>query len=392
MVSEEIGADRKSRIEDMKTANTALTNFLNSNTTQVVMADLLTLTPLHGNVVRITSADFDISVPNTSDFDVAIRGRTFLSNSIRFTRTKVKTVVGVVVDSMDVTLYGDATTLVNGVSVIKAARTGELDGAVVRLDRAYMQVAGLLVGGLYQFSGAVSTVDVGRTEAKLTVNSQLELLNMMMPRNTYQPGCINTLYDTMCAVPKTPVTPAFANGGSTASRILWTELGVDLTQLPLGMIEFTTGANTGLYRTIKSATSSYIDLLNPFPLAPAGGDQFAVYRGCDKTYSSCNGFVIANPSAYVDIATPTGSYSIMTLRTTLAQPIDVDQILAFYGNSARVINYYPGSDGKTAGSKYYIYPSSTITTAITNTLATFTKTNVERYRGFPYIPSPDVMT
>ena len=53
------------------------------------------------------------------------------------------------------------------------------------------------------FKGRLGDVDqIGRTTAKLTVNSDLVLLDIDMPRNVYQPTCLHTLYDSGCTLVK----------------------------------------------------------------------------------------------------------------------------------------------------------------------------------------------
>ena len=45
------------------------------------------------------------------------------------------------------------------------------------------------------FSGRVADVQASRTEAILSVASDLTLLNVMMPRNVYQPARLHALFD-----------------------------------------------------------------------------------------------------------------------------------------------------------------------------------------------------
>ena len=71
---------------------------------QMLMADLLTITLKDGSVSYLTS----------SDVNITYGGHTYLSNSIQFQRSKIKSVVGVKVDSLDLSLYGDSTTLIVG--------------------------------------------------------------------------------------------------------------------------------------------------------------------------------------------------------------------------------------------------------------------------------------
>jgi uncharacterized phage protein (TIGR02218 family) len=108
-----------------------------------------------------------------------------------------------------------------------------------------------------------------------------------MPRNLWQPGCVNSLGDASCGVDLSAfaVTGA-ALAGSTASVV-----GADIANavsgyFDQGKITFTGGALTGLSRSVKQCrfgAPGAISLMAPFPSAPAAGDGFAIYPGCDKT-------------------------------------------------------------------------------------------------------------
>ena len=262
----------------MKTASTALINLLAANTS-LLMADLLTITPLKGSALYLTSADIDI-----------VSGQTFSSKGIQFKRSKISSAVGVKVDALDLSLYGNTGTLVAGQGLMAAAVAGVFDGAIIRLDRAFMQTWGSVVGTLLQFLGTVGQVDVGRTEVRINVNSQIELLNIHMPRNVWQPGCINTLYDSACGLVRTAVAGS-TSGGSTA-QIINSNLTNPDNYFNLGYVTYTSGVNSGITRTIKSSLNAggQIMLMNSFPSAPSTLDTFNAFHGCDKQQATCNGY------------------------------------------------------------------------------------------------------
>ena len=64
------------------------------------------------------------------------------------------------------------------------------------------------------FSGKVSDTSVTRFEANLTINSEVELLNIQMPKNLYQPSCVHSVYDTGCTASKNYVYSSVANGST----------------------------------------------------------------------------------------------------------------------------------------------------------------------------------
>lgn len=209
-------------------------------------------------------------------------------------RSRISTVVGIRVDTMDMTITANDTIQVNGVPLLAFAAAGGLDGARVRVDKVFAPSWDKpLVGALLHFSGRVNDVDVSGYEANVTVNSDLEVLDIKVPRSLYQPGCVNTLYDSACQVNRAAVTVTGAVQASpTPTRFAFgTNLGAHATgRFDLGVLTFTSGANAGSSRTIKSFVSggtNTITPIAPFPFTPAVSDAFTVYPGCDKTAATC---------------------------------------------------------------------------------------------------------
>ena len=54
-----------------------------------------------------------------------------------------------------------------------------------------------------------------------------------------------------------------------------------------GLITFTSGLNIGLSREIKSFSATTIFCELPFPFSIAIDDEYKMWRGCDKTFSTC---------------------------------------------------------------------------------------------------------
>lgn len=258
----------------MKTASAQLITLL-STEPNLLMADLLTITLFGGTIIRLTSADIDIT----------FGGNTFQSRSIQFERSAVKSSVGVTVDSLSLTLYGDATTLVNNQPLMKSATDGAFDGATIKLERAFMQTWGVVVGTLFQFIGRVAQIEIGRSEVRAQVNSNLELLNIQMPRNTYQPGCINTLYDTACALARTAVTSSTLSGSTR--QAINCGLANAAGFFDLGYVTYTSGANAGVRKTVKTYVPGQLTLMSPLPNLPAVADTFNAFAGCNKTQATC---------------------------------------------------------------------------------------------------------
>jgi hypothetical protein len=272
----------------MKTASPALQALLATN--QFLVADLYTFTLAGGQVLRWTAFDTDV-IANGNTFASGAPGGPFFDRQDN--KAKCHWKIGVEVDTLvfDV-VPGSAT--VNALPFLQACRLGVFDGAELQLERAFLAPP---VGGVYPpvaasagtvilFAGRVAEVDLGRSLATFNVNSHLELLNLNLPRNLFQSGCVNSLYDAACGVSKASyAVTGIAAAGSTPSLVNAT-LAQASGWFDQGSIAFTSGQNAGFARTVKSYTAGSpgtLSLIAPFPFAPAAGDAFTAYPGCDKT-------------------------------------------------------------------------------------------------------------
>ena len=141
-------------------------------------------------------------------------------------------------------------------------------------------------------AGVVEDLALGgldRRAAQVTVNSDLERLNVMVPRDVYQPGCLNSLYDGLCQVSRSAFTvTGAATSASNATRTTFSHaLGQPAGHFDLGVITMTSGANAGASRTVKQHTSGQIVALQPWGFAVSSGDTFSVSAGCNKTQATC---------------------------------------------------------------------------------------------------------
>ena len=268
----------------MKTASAPLLALLNGSNA-FRKADLYTITLVDGTIIRTTSAD----VPLT------FGGNVFPANAPILTRAKVRTVIGIQVDTLQIVAYpriANATTgtpddLLAGLPWLTAARQGALDGAFVRVETAYVSTWPTVVGTLVTFYGRIGDIDVDRTSATINVLSALELLNIQMPRNLYQSVCLNTVYDGACQAVKASFTvTGSVSGGSSVSGFT-TALAQASGYFEQGVLTFTSGANAGLKRTVNTFSGGVFSFALPWPYAPLAGDTFSVFAGCDKTQTTC---------------------------------------------------------------------------------------------------------
>lgn len=265
----------------MRAASPELTAYLNALRAQkdarALVADCYMFTLRTGLVLTYTSADVSIS----------LNGFVFSANSILVDGLRFKSEVGLNVDQQQITLSARSTDTIGGVPFLQAIRNGLLDGAEIQRERAFLPTwTGTPIGSVVLFKGRVGTVDnVGRTTAQITVNSDLVLLDIDMPRNLYSPSCQHVLFDSGCGLVKNAFgASGFVGAGSTNTVINWAGSTSAYQQ---GTLTFLSGANTGTTASVKDATSSSLMLGYQLSKTPEAGDAFAVYQGCDHTKATC---------------------------------------------------------------------------------------------------------
>lgn len=277
----------------MRAASAGLISLLNSGT-QLVVADLLTIVPLVGSPIRITSAQQDITI--TSRYDNA--PHTFLaggqgSTVPAFKRGTTKTVIGLEVDDLSLTIETDPINQVfaNALSWPYAARIGLLDGATIVLERAFAPSwTDWTNGTLITFWGRISDAQPSRETIAITVSSEIKLLDVEMPRNTFQPKCLHVLYDTGCALTRASfatVGAVVAGGSASAFR---TNLAAANGYYDLGVLTFTSGALANMRVSVKAYVNAN-GLVTPTAKLianPAAAVTFSIVPGCDKTQGTCN--------------------------------------------------------------------------------------------------------
>jgi uncharacterized phage protein (TIGR02218 family) len=261
----------------MRQASAALISLLNGGGNQFIMGDLYTITLTAGTVLRYSAATTALTV----------NGNVFALGP-KFERSNTKVVTGIQVDSLTVKVYPEPTDLIGATPFLQALWTGQLDGALLQLERVFMPTYGdTSAGTVVLFAGRISGIDCSRTGATISVKSHLELLNIQMPRRIWQPSCNNHFGDAMCTFNRSSMALTFAAGaGSTQINI--TGAPVTTTPFNLGSIVGQTGQNAGYSRTIsmfKSGVSVSIKLAFLFPIA--AGDQFQLLPGCDRTLGTC---------------------------------------------------------------------------------------------------------
>ena len=267
----------------MKVASPALQAYLaglRASDAPVTMADCFTIVMVTGLTMNFTN----------TDRDVTFAGVTFQANAVLIDGLKYKCAVGLEVDKQQITIAAWPNQTINGAPVLRAIAGGAFDGAHLKRYRVFIDPS--LPGGadgVLVFKGRVSTVDsVGRTQAKITIASDLAVLEYDMPHNLFGATCSHVLYDQGCGVNRALF--AFAGNvfpGSTQSVINWPGAQAGMAQ---GALDMQSGLNAGIQTTMRSINPGVsIGLLYPLPSPPAVGDSFVAYFGCDHTIGTCQG-------------------------------------------------------------------------------------------------------
>jgi len=253
----------------------------------LVMVELLTITLADGTVHRYCNSPVSLSYG----------GQTYVPLS--FERGDITTCIGLEVDNVELIVYprvypiscDDPSTQdeIGGASWVHAARTGLLYESEVLLQRGDIdpEAGPDIVGALYLFSGRIAepSFDNG---LHLVIKSDLEVLNRQVPSQLYQPGCPFVLYDDNCGLdPDDWVVSGVVTGTSSARQVV-----CDLTDVAewfsLGRMEFTSGANVGIRRTVRTYEPGLVQLAGSLLAAPSIGDVFNIWPGCDKIKETCD--------------------------------------------------------------------------------------------------------
>jgi len=376
----------------MKAAGGSLITLLNT-AQQFVAADLYTWTLVDGTVVRYTSADINLTVG----------GNTFNAGGLPgnpiFARDEIKTVLGVQVDDLKVTVSAGAADLIGGTAWLAAVVKGKFDGATLLLEQfisdSWTNVA---VGKLYGFFGRVAGIDVDRAKAIFTIKAPLELLDLNLPRNQYSAGCWHTVYDAGCTLTKSNYTVNGAvNDGAPTTTSFKTNLATVADGFySLGVIAFTSGVLNGFRRRVQNyvKTNGVVTVVPPLSSPPGNGDTFTIYPGCDKLQGTCGA------SANIVFTASGSTLSATAHGLTNGQAVQLSTTGALPAPLATGTIYFVCN---AAANTFQL--ATTLLLALAGTNITLTNAgsgtnsvsqsgkfgNLPNFGGHPYIPVPDKM-
>ena len=265
----------------MKATTPALLTYLNAlrpaSDAPLFSCDLFTIWLQSGSILTFTNLDIPVSW----------NGYVYSASSVLISGLRYKGSLGVSVDKQQIAIAARATDTLGGIPFLQALSQGAFDGAEIQREKAFFSAWGTApLGTVLMFKGRVAQIDsIGRTTAQVTVASDLTLLDIDMPRNTYQANCVHVFCDTGCGLAAGTYSAAGTVGsGSTQTVINWASATAAYQQ---GMIVFTSGADSGTTATIKAAGSGWLQLAYPLQNTPSTGDAFTATQGCDHTMSTC---------------------------------------------------------------------------------------------------------
>ncbi len=260
----------------MKTASGGLIAHLNTGQ-EFRRAELWTFTLAGGQVLRYTTLDIDVTVGSD----------TWLANAPVMKRPRARQVVGVEVSDFDVTVSPGDLEIISGVPWIIGARSGLLRGGRLLIERVYMPTWGdVTLGKLYCMGGQMTDAR-GASDIVITVKSDLNRLNVMLPADLYQPMCRNVLFDAGCTLSAATLAVAGTVGSGAARSSVPSALAQAADYFALGRLLFTSGVNVGISRSVKQFAGGAFSLMVPLPVAPTAGDTFTAWPGCDRKRATC---------------------------------------------------------------------------------------------------------
>ena len=258
---------------------------------QFVVAECFTITPTQGAVVRLTDQQEDVSIVGWNDTN----RYSYLANQAVITGLKSHSTMGtssnsISIDDQDIQIsYDDGALFQGWKSWPESLLYGRLDGCTMFRDLAFAQsYSDPWIGVTRMFAGGdPELTEVGRTSAKLKINSGLSRLGIQMPRLLYGVKCRNVFGDAKCGV-NVPALGVLGTVGIGATRdtIPWSS---STAQYSFGKLHISNGDSVTRVRTILKADGSNLYLKYPLDFDPASGLQFTAFPGCSHLSTGANG-------------------------------------------------------------------------------------------------------
>lgn len=270
--------------------------------TRALVGHLYTFTTAAGANDYFTDLDIDIVYPDAFGNKI-----TYKSGGIRIDGLRRKLTTGLQVDEQKCKIYATPSDTIFGATFLTAMESGIMDGGTITRQRiVFPLVTGNLAtdianpptGAPYVwtlFIGYMGQIEKGgQTHIECRIRSPLVKLEVNMPRNYYQPGCLWTLYDTGCTLVKASFGTNYTISARNFTTItpttpITTPTGADgLPNYAQGRLLFTSGTLNNTQILINNNDSVSFYLSYPLSGLPLVGDTFTAYPGCNKSFNTCD--------------------------------------------------------------------------------------------------------
>jgi uncharacterized phage protein (TIGR02218 family) len=222
-----------------------------------------------------------------ADQNVVVGGVTYYAGGPVIAHGAVRSAAATEVAVCDLTLKGSYQ--ISGRTVASRALSGEFDNRDVAFRRIFKALwTDTPTTAVDVFTGRVAEVLIDSFGVELRVKSIMYKTEEHRPLRIIQTNCPWVLYSPECgAVASSFRASDSVAAGTTASAVKLTT-GTSLAT-PGGTIEFTSGALNGIVAVIRAydAGSKTATLVTQLPAVPATNDTLYVYRGCDRTRTTC---------------------------------------------------------------------------------------------------------
>ncbi len=184
---------------------------------------------------------------------------------------------------------------------LAGCHSGLFDGTFCGVYWAYLTNPSTVLDVVNIYGGWLGKIDMTRDKITWELNSLLFKANIRVPKRMYGAPCTHALYDPGCRPQTGPSPGPDPNNFKGTSPIAIGSIDSTLPQqilhpvgwgdgggyYALGYLQFISGLNNNLTRTVKISNNSGITLMSPLPNTPQIGDQLNIYAGCDKTQNTC---------------------------------------------------------------------------------------------------------
>lgn len=253
---------------------------------QMVTAECFTITPTEGAIVRLTNMQEDVSIVAWND----VARHTYSARQAVISGLKMHSSIGIEVDDQDIEINWQEGSLFQSWKTWPVSLLyGRLDGALLSRDIAFKpSFDDDWVGVTRLFTGGDIELDsVGRTTAKLKVNSGLARLGIQMPQYVFGIKCRVPFGGFLCGIDLDALGVLGTVGvGATQTTIPWTGAG---SQYAFGKLHITNGDSVTRVRTILSADSTHLYLKYPLDFVPEATLEFSAFPGCSHLSTGANG-------------------------------------------------------------------------------------------------------